>query len=100
MYWTGKGPRNGFPDGLMLLNDRTVVFEIKVQHMPEAWWQLRRHYQLVLEQYRPVPVQCCEIVKTYDAGMPFPEEGLVLFERDFLGKFLQADPKQMGVLLW
>lgn len=73
IYWTPKGPRNAFPDGLLLLPERTVIIEIKRQHMPEAWWQLRRHYSLVMERYRVQPIQCIEIVKDLDISMPFPE---------------------------
>lgn len=100
MYFTGKGPRNAFPDGLMLLDDRTVIVEIKRQHMPEAWWQLRRHYQVVLEKYRPKPVQVLEVVKEFDLQMPFPEDDFLLFENDFLGKFLELPVEKFGVMLW
>lgn len=99
VYWTAKGPRNAFPDGLLTLNDRTVIVEIKRQHMPEAWWQLRRHYQLVLEQYRIQPVQVLEIVKSFDSQMPFPEE-FDLITPGELTSFLERDPQRFGVMKW
>lgn len=100
MYWTGKGPRNAFPDGLMLFPERTVVFEMKRQHMPEAWWQLRRHYQPVLEAYRPQPVQLVEVVREFDLGLQFPEPIKLLHSLDELDTFTREPIDEIGVLLW
>ena len=100
VYWTGKGPRNGFPDGVLELPDRLVVFEMKIQHMPEAWWQLRKHYQPVLEAYTKVPVQCVEIVKDFDLQMPFPEDEISYYELRDLDKLLVSDPHDFAVLWW
>ena len=84
----------------MLLPDRTVIFEIKRQHMPEAWWQLRKHYQPVMERYREQPVQVCEIVKDFDLQMPFPESDIHCFGNDELNAFLERNPAQFGVWWW
>lgn len=100
IYWTGKGPRNAFPDGLMLFPDRTVVFEIKRQHMPEAWWQLRRHYQPVLEAYRSQPVQLVEVVREFDLGLQFPEPIKLLHSLDELDEFIRDPIAEIGVLVW
>jgi len=100
IYWTAKGPRNAFPDGILWLDDRTVVFEIKRQHMPEAWWQLRKHYQPVLEAYSMKPVQVCEIVEDFDLQMPFPEQGFHFFENSGLDDFLKMPVGQFGVWWW
>lgn len=61
------------PDGLLPLRNRLVIFEVKSQHMPEAWWQLRRLYEPVLRHWVDVPIQVVEIVKSFDPAMPFPE---------------------------
>jgi len=99
-YFTGKGPRNAFPDGVMFLPDRTVIFEIKSQHMPEAWWQLQKHYRPVLEAFRVQPVQLIEVVKSFDLQMPFPEENIHFFSRDGLSDFLASRVGPFGVLWW
>jgi hypothetical protein len=68
-----SGKRFLVPDGLLLLPNVTIVFEIKSQHMPEAWWQLDQQYKPVLEaRNKWRPVTCIEVVKSYDPSMPFP----------------------------
>lgn len=97
-YCAAGRPGLAYPDGLLLLPDRTVIFEVKSQHMPEAWWQLRRHYQLVMEQYRVQPVQCIEVVKSFDAAMPFPEK-IDFFTVRQLREVLAGDPNIFGVMV-
>jgi hypothetical protein len=97
-----SGARNCYPDGLLIINPFVFVLEIKIQHMPEAWWQLRRLYLPLLRQQFPV-VGGIEIVKSYDPAMPFPEP--VNFVDD-LAKYivgcLQEDtiPPQIAVVRW
>lgn len=79
-WFDNSGFRTCYPDGLLLKADRTVIIEIKVRHMPEAWWQLRELYSKVLSGYRGLPLQVIEIVRTYDPAMPFPEPILLLSE--------------------
>ena len=68
-----RGHNLCIPDGILLLPDRVVVFEIKSQHMPEAWWQLCRKYRPVVEVWQTDrPVQGVEVVRSYDPAMPFP----------------------------
>lgn len=97
IYWTPKGPRNAFPDGLLLLPERTIIIEIKRQHMPEAWWQLRRHYSLVMERYRVQPIQCIEIVKDFDCAMPFPEPYVL---HSSIHEALAYGVNDFGVVKW
>jgi len=66
-------PRLVVPDGILLRSRDVVIFEIKSQHMPEAWWQLRRLYAPVLEAWWNKPVVCCEVVKSFDPSIGFPE---------------------------
>lgn len=70
-------PRICIPDGLYEHRQNSVVFEIKYQHMPEAWWQLRKLYEPVIRERdrgsparRVFPVEVC---RTFDPGTPFPE---------------------------
>lgn len=67
--------RRVVPDGLFFDPEGTAfVFEIKSQHMPEAWWQLRRLYEPVVRLLPFVNrVSCIEVVRSYDPAMGFPE---------------------------
>lgn len=81
-----RGRRCCIPDGLVIRDMACVVIEIKSQHMPEAWWQLRKLYEPVLRKVYPV-VALLEICKSYDPHMPFPETPLLLdgITKDRLG---------------
>lgn len=71
-----NGYRTLVPDGLFLTyNGRVVIFEIKSQHMSEAWYQLRKLYEPVVKQLDFVKqTSCIEVVKSFDPAMPFPED--------------------------
>lgn len=71
-YIDDGGPRICFPDAVLRLPDRTVVFEVKLSHTADSWWQLERLYRPVLLAWSLVPVQVVEIVKSYDAAIQFP----------------------------
>lgn len=67
-----SGPRLCIPDGILPTSSGNFVFEIKIQHMPEAWWQLERLYRPVLETALGGTWHSIEVVKSYDPSMPFP----------------------------
>lgn len=60
------------PDGLLKLEDRGVVFEIKIRSMPEAWWQTERLYAPLVKNLWKIPVQTVLIVKSYDPACRMP----------------------------
>ena len=93
------GPRVVIPDGLALLpGGLALVFEIKSQHMPEAWWQLRRLYQPVVRQLPFVSqVSVVEVVRSYDPAMGFPETVQLCTTLD---QVLWSRPEPFKVLLW
>ena len=93
------GPRVCFPDGILLAPDRLVIFEIKIGHMPEAWWQLKRLYEPVLREWRGTPSQVVEVVKSYDPAVPFPV-GIELI--DNLQEWVKDETKMdsFGVFVW
>jgi hypothetical protein len=97
------GPRTCIPDGILFTSSGLVIFEIKSQHMPEAWWQLRRLYEPVLRCYlntygiRP-DLFLLEICKSYDPQMPFPERPTLVYD---IQSFLDtAKDKEFGVFRW
>lgn len=87
------------PDGVLTFSMCTVAFEIKIQHMPEAWWQLTQLYQPVLAAGTKRPCQVIEVVRTYDPAMPFPcEIELVDSIYEWVGNVTKL--KTFGVLVW
>jgi hypothetical protein len=92
------GARTCIPDGLLLWEDRAIIFEIKSQHMPEAWWQLRRLYQPVVEALYPAAyVQLIEVVRSFDVAMPFPTS--ITLIHDIAG-FVKLPITCFGVYIW
>lgn len=95
-----SGSRTCIPDGVYSPPAGPLfVFEIKSQHMPEAWWQLRRLYQPVLEACRPrrcvVPI---EVTKSYDPAQSFPEKIEVI--HDLESYVHQSRFDSLGVFVW
>lgn len=93
-------PRVCIPDGLILKQGTCVIVEIKLQHMPEAWWQLRKLYEPVLRVYCPkdTRVLLLEICRVYDSSSPFPEEFRFL---DSLNEWITSAPDaDLAVLRW
>ena len=95
------GSRLCQPDALIDIpsENRTVVVEIKLRHMPEAWWQLRKLYEPVAREARPghqIALLC--VTKSFD---PFVSWGEVptLFStlEDFLS---ERSSSKIGVLEW
>lgn len=90
--------RKLIPDGIYLSHDVSVLFEVKSQHMPEAWWQLRKLYQPAMEFKRPKHLTLViEVCKTYDPAMPFPEEVELITD---LKAFIHSRSRSFGVLVW
>ena len=87
------------PDGLVFQPDGTaIIFEIKRQHMPEAWWQLRRLYEPVVRELPFVNrTSCVEVVASFDPAMGFPEPVRVFTK---VPDLLEAPTKDLKVLLW
>lgn len=87
------------PDGLLLLDDRTVVFECKITHRAEAAWQLRHLYAPVVRALFPnKPVVLAEVTRSFDPSTVFPEP----FERvEFEALLAPCAPLgALGVVLW
>lgn len=95
----GPRPRTIIPDGLALEpNGLVTIFEVKSQHMPEAWWQLRRLYEPVVRNLSFVrSTSCVEVVRSYDPAMGFPE--LVETFSD-PAQLLRAPRSLFKVLIW
>lgn len=86
------------PDGILVFDDVVFIFEIKFQHVPEAWWQLEKLYKPLLKLIYPTrEVSCVEICRSFDPAMPFPTsvEGVI----DLL-EWTSKPRSDFGVYLW
>lgn len=93
------GDQRAIPDGLLLFPAHTIVIEVKFQHMPEAWWQLRKKYEPILRVMIPnKPVLLLEICRSYDRQMPFPGEHTLY--KSFGDFHEHASDGELGVFQW
>lgn len=93
-----KGRRDLIPDGVFFHPLHLVIFEVKSQHMPEAWWQLRKLYQPCLQFKLPKrPIYVIEVCKSFDPAMPFPEPVVLLSD---VKKFCYDPQPGFGVYQW
>lgn len=96
-----NGSRKCVPDGIYLprkFGDPIFVFEIKTQHMPEAWFQLRKLYEPVVRAKFPLsPVGCIEVCRSFDPEMQFPEKPVLL---DDIQQAVRRETRSLGVYVW
>ena len=92
-----NGYRTIIPDAFTVRPEHVVLFEVKSQHMPEAWWQCEKLYKPLLEALFGKPVFCVEIVKNYDPQMPFPSPITII---DELPRWVDDPGSQWGVFRW
>ena len=87
------------PDGLLFQPDGTaIIFEVKSQHMPEAWWQLRKLYEPVVKALPFVNrTSCIEVTRSYDPAMGFPEPITLYTE---LREAIAGPCRELKVLRW
>lgn len=105
-YWSAphihfcdnSGHRTAMPDGLLTLDGIKYVFEIKIGHCAQAWWQLERLYRPLVEQYyHSFEVRVCEICRSFDPAVSFPATIKRLESLDDLSSLGRDD---FGVLTW
>lgn len=109
-----SGWRTCIPDGIVARpgsrpRDRyCIIFEIKLQHCPEAWWQLEKLYRPVLEAFkRPAQhtstgwqtwtIFCCEVCRSYDPVMPFPVKTRLIED---IEAYVRDPFPEFGVFVW
>lgn len=96
-FASGESVRWCQPDGLILhLREGIVtVVEVKYQHTPDAWFQLRELYEPVLRVAMPGwRFALLEVVKWYDPSTFFPERVVLCADP------LQAPLGAVGVHIW
>lgn len=88
------------PDGILEFEKVVYIFEIKYQHVPEAWWQLTKLYRPLVERvFKQKPVRCVEVCRSYDPATGFPCEIELISD---LAGWLKRDepPDVFGVYKW
>lgn len=89
--------RTAQPDGVLLLPHSIYIFEIKFQHVPEAWWQLEKLYKPLLTALFQKPVACIEVCRSFDPSTPFPVKTTGIVD---LCEWVARERNEFGVLLW
>jgi hypothetical protein len=84
-FAAGEGWRWCQPDGLIIdpWQGRIIIVEVKYQHTPDAWWQVKQLYMPVLHQIFPPQLwnyEFCEVVKWFDPAVQFPEKVILASE--------------------
>ena len=94
----GRGEKRVcIPDGIIIAPEYSIVVEIKISHMAEAWWQLNELYLPVLKKLNPLPWKMLEIVKTYDPAVEFPVEVNLVTD---LVEWMKNPSDQFAVFVW
>lgn len=85
------------PDGLLINPWKGIIIlvEVKYQHTPDAWWQLRHLYGPVVSYLFPhYEIRMAEVCKWYDPAISFPER------IDMLPAVERAGVEKIGVHIW
>lgn len=90
------------PDGLLfdLESGIITIVEMKLQHTTDAWWQLRKLYQPVLEQMFPRNLwefRVLEVVKWFDPAVPWPEP---IHRLEHIGQHSRIPQFSTGLHIW
>ncbi len=101
-----KGQRCCKPDGVLVPRnaDWFAIFEVKVGHISDSFWQLRHLYEPVLSQWAPLKNRrplALEVCRRYDPATFYPCSTKVLNVFD-LDEYLAApqNPEEIGVVVW
>lgn len=83
-------------DALIQLRDGVLcIIEAKIKHTSDAWWQLRKLYQPLIQTLYPEHrVLVCEVCKFLDPAVPFPEPIVMVTSPD------ELDCDGFGVCMW
>lgn len=93
-----SGFRTCVPDGVLFIGRHAIVFEIKNQHTPDAWWQLRRLYFPVVSALPEIDhVTLVEVCRTLEPRTPFPEEIVPIIS---LSSWVAQRHSKIGVFKW
>jgi len=97
----GGKSRRLIPDGVYISRTGVAtVIEIKSQHMPESWWQLRELYYRAMTRVPRIRwVNLLEVVRSYDPSQPYPEP-VVRLQNITPRQFVESSQPAIGVYVW
>lgn len=92
------------PDALFFRKSYLIIFEVKLCHTMDAYWQLRKQYSPVMKVLEPgLPQHLVEITRSFDPAVRFPEEMKLFFDMRELLFHLDEQvgtPPQINVIQW
>jgi hypothetical protein len=98
------GPRACRPDGVLVFNHiaSAVIFEAKVHHISDSYFQLRELYEPVVRKFLLVDrVVCIEVVRHFDPLLPYPCRTQLLNLLEVQDYVNHSQPSnEVGVWVW
>ena len=92
------------PDAILLRKDCLIIFEVKLTHTIDAYWQLRHLYAPAMRKVEPnTPQHLVEITRSFDPNCLYPETMRLFFDLSILLSYLAAtvpDEKIINILQW
>lgn len=83
------------PDFLLRRGDDFVIGEIKIRHVADSWWQLKRLYLPVMQAWRPASsFRLLTIVGSFDPATAYPEDISLIYDIGDL------PDNKIGVMRW
>lgn len=94
----GDDKRACVPDGLILRPPVAVVFEAKIRHTTDAWFQLRRLYAPVVAALRGITqIYLVEVCSSFDPTVLNPEPIARILD---IERFVETPWHPYGVFVW
>ncbi len=94
----GDDKRACVPDGLLLQPPNAFVFEIKIRHTTDAWFQLRRLYAPVIAALPRIDrVFLIEVCSSFDPSVLNPEPIARILD---IERFCESPWHPYGVFVW
>ncbi len=94
----GDDKRACVPDGLILRPPVALVFEIKIRHTTDAWFQLRRLYAPVVAALSGIAqIHLVEVCSSFDPAVLNPEPIARILD---IERFAESPWNPYGVFVW
>lgn len=85
------------PDAIYFGEEVLTIFEIKIRHTADAWYQLKRLYLPVVQRAYPEKIiNLCEVYRSFDSSVVLPNAVQV----DDLKAFCSKPHSGFGMYFW
>lgn len=89
---------HAIPDAIYLHEGTLTIFEIKLKHTADAWFQLNKLYKPILARAYPgARINLCEICRDYDPSIRLPGR---IEKLDTLDAFVSTPQDAYGIYLY